>query len=136
MTNSPSGPHIIYIVTDTCYPTAQSLEANIGSTHIISVHSTKSAANSRAKKIIYDNDSGCTVDIDKIIEEVKQGMYIGIGIGAKDEKNGCCFARKCGVEGKIVDEDSDSEETSGESGDSDLIDATGDGEGDVDVDMG
>ncbi|KAH7563168.1 hypothetical protein J3E72DRAFT_329992 [Bipolaris maydis] len=138
MTNSPSGPHIIYIVTDTCYPTAQSLEANIGSTHIISVHSTKSAANSRAKKIIYDNDSGCTVDIDKIIEEVKQGMYIGIGIGAKDEKEGCCFARKCEVEGKIVDEDSDSEETSGESGDSELIDATGEGEGeaDVDVDMG
>ena len=77
-----------------------------------------------------------SVDIDKIIEEVKQGLYVGIGIGAKDEKDGCCFARKCEVEGKIVDEDSDSEETSGESGDSDLIDATADGEADVDVDMG
>lgn len=136
MNSSPSGPHIVYIVTDTCYPTAHSFEANIGNTHIISVHSTKAAANSRAKKIIYDNDSGCTVDIDKIIEEVKQGLYIGIGVGGKEEKDGCCFARKCEVEGKIVDEDSDSEETSGESGDSDLIDANGDGDGDLDVDMG
>ncbi|RAR07464.1 hypothetical protein DDE82_002748 [Stemphylium lycopersici] len=134
--NQSSGPHVIYIVTDTCYPTAHSFETNIGTTHIISVHSTKAAANSRAKKIIYDNDSGCTVDIDKIIEEVKQGLYTGIGVGGKEEKDGSCFARKCEVEGKIVDEDSDSEETSGDSGESDLIDATGEGEGDGDVEMG
>ena len=38
------------------------------------------------------------------------------------------------MEGKIVDEDSDSEETSGESGDSDLVD--GMGEQDADVEMG
>jgi len=134
--NQSSGPHVIYIVTDTCYPTAHSFETNIGTTHIISVHSTKAAANSRAKKIIYDNDSGCTVDIDKIIEEVKQGLYTGIGVGGKEEKDGACFARKCEVEGKIVDEDSDSEETSGDSGESDLIDGMGDGEGDGDVEMG
>jgi hypothetical protein len=114
-----SGPHVIYIVIDTCYPTAQAFEANIGTANITSVHSTKSAANTRAKKIIYENDSGCTVDIDKIIEEVKQGLYTGIGVGGKEEREGCCFARKCEVEGKIVDEDSDSEEGSGRS---DLVD--------------
>ena len=129
-----SGPYMVYIVTDTCYPTASSFHDNIGTAHITSVHSTKAAANSRAKKIIYENDGDCTVDLDKIIEEVKQGLYIGIGVGGKEESNGCCYARKCEVEGKIVDEDSDSEETSGESGDSDLVD--GMGEQDADVEMG
>ncbi|KAF1832745.1 hypothetical protein BDW02DRAFT_502305 [Decorospora gaudefroyi] len=131
-TNPASGPHVIYLVVDTCYPTAHAFEANIGTTNIISVHSTKAAANSRAKKIIYENDGGCTVDIDKIIEEVKQGLYTGIGVGGKEEKEGCCFARKCEVEGKIVDEDSESEEGSGES---DLLDGA-DGDRDGDVEMG
>jgi hypothetical protein len=131
--DSNFGPHRIYIVTDTCYPTAESFQNNIGTTHITSVHSTKAAANSRAKKIIYENDGDCTVDLDKIIEEVKQGLYIGIGVGGKEEKGAWCFARKCEVEGKIVDEDSDSEETSGESGDSDLVDGMGEADGDVDM---
>lgn len=82
--------------------------------------------------MIYDNENGCTVDLDKVIEEVKKGLYTGIGVGG-EEKDGCCFARKCEVEGKIVDEDSDSEETSGESGESDLLDGMGDQ--DVDMDM-
>jgi hypothetical protein len=128
-----TGPYIIYIVTDTCYPTAFSFHNNIGTTHVTSVHSTKSAANSRAKKIIYENDGDCTVDLDKIIEEVKQGLYTGIGVGGKEESGGCCYARKCEVEGKIVDEDSDSEETSGESGDSDLVDGMGERDGDTEM---
>jgi hypothetical protein len=123
---------MIYIVTDTCYPTASSFESNLGTTAIISVHSTRTAANARAKKIIYENDGGCTVDIDKIIEEIKQGLYTGIGVGGKADRGGECFARKCEVEGKIVDEDSDSEEGSGES---DLVEGEreteGDGDGDV-----
>jgi hypothetical protein len=131
--NSTSGPQIVYMVVDTCYPTAHAFETNIGTTNITSVHSTKSAANFRAKKIIYENDGGCTVDIDKIIEEVKQGLYIGIGVGGKEEKEGCCFARKCEVEGKIVDEDSDSEEGSGSS---DLLDGERDGDADGDMEMG
>jgi hypothetical protein len=145
--NTYSGPHIIYIVVDTCYPTAHSFKTNIGTANITSVHSTKAAAKSRAKKIIYENDGGCTVDIEKIIEEVKQGLYTGIGVGGKEEKEGCCFARKCEVEGKIVDEDSDGEEGSGgsdalyESAGSDAVDGNRgsdlvDGDQDGDVEMG
>jgi hypothetical protein len=135
--STTSGPLVVYIVVDTCYPTADAFETNIGTTNIISVHSTKAAANSRAKKIIYENDGGCTVDIDRIIEEVKQGLYTGIGVGGKEEKDRCCFARKCEVESKTVDEDSDSEEGSG-SGSSDLVDGDGEryGDGDGDVKMG
>jgi hypothetical protein len=111
-TNTTPGPHIIYIVVDTCYPTSHAFETNIGTANITSVHSTKVAANSRAKKIIYENDSGCTVDLDKIIEEVRRGLYTGIGVGGKEEKEGCCFARKCEVEDRVLDEDSDGEEGS------------------------
>ncbi|KAF1947297.1 hypothetical protein EJ02DRAFT_486073 [Clathrospora elynae] len=113
MFNINPGPRNIYIVTDTWYPTASSLKASIGTTTILSAHSTKSAANARAKKTIYENDGGCSVDVNKIIEEVKKGLYTGIGVGGKEEKEGGCFARKCEVEGRIVDEDSDSEEGSG-----------------------
>lgn len=102
-------PGMVYVVTDTCYPSALDFDRNIGITSVISVHGSKSAANERAKKIIYENDGGCTVDIDKIIEEVKKGLYTGIGVGGKEEKDGCCFARKCEVEAKIVDEDSEDE---------------------------
>ncbi|KAH9868279.1 hypothetical protein J1614_007351 [Plenodomus biglobosus] len=107
-------PIMVYVVTDTCYPSAANFDLNLGTTSVISVHSSKTAANERAKKIIYENDGGCTVDIDKIIEEVKQGLYTGIGVGGKEEKDGCCFARKCEVEAKMVDEDSE-DEGSGES---------------------
>ncbi|KAF1841773.1 uncharacterized protein K460DRAFT_358476 [Cucurbitaria berberidis CBS 394.84] len=126
---------VVYIVTDTCYPTVSSFDSNIGTTTVDSAHSTKSSANARAKKIIYQNDGGgCTVDIDKIIEEVRQGLYTGIGVGGKEEKEGCCFARRCAVEGKLVDEDSEDEE-SGESGVGEL-DGVVDRDGDLDVDMG
>ena len=130
--STTSGPLVVYVVVDTCYPTAHAFETNIGTMNITSVHSTKLAANSRAKKIIYENDGGCTVDIDKIIEEVKRGLYTGIGVGGKENKDGCCFARKCEVESKIVDEDSDSEEGSGNS---DLADGDGDRDGDGDGDV-
>lgn len=73
------------------------------------MHTSQTIANARAKKIIYDNDGGCTVDIDKIIEEERSGLYTGIGVGGEEEKEGCCYARKCEVEEKGVDEDSEDE---------------------------
>lgn len=102
-------PTMVYVVTDTFYPSASNFDTNLGTTSTISVHSSKRAANERAKKTIYENDGGCTVDIDKIIEEVKQGLYTGIGVGGKEEKSGCCFARKCEVEAKPIDDDSEDE---------------------------
>ena len=124
-------------MTDTCYPTKSSFNSNIGTTTVDSAHSTKYSANARAKKIIYENDGGCTVDLDKIIEELRQGLYTGIGVGGKEEKDGCCYARKCEVESKIMDEDSE-DEGSGESAEGEL-DGIGDRDGDDrdgDVDMG
>lgn len=108
----------IYVVTDTCYPSAANFDSNFGSTTILSVHSSSQAANARAKKIIYENDGGCRVDIDKIIEEVKMGLYTGIGVGGKTGRDGCCFARKCEVEAKLIDGTSEDEgsEASGEIG--------------------
>jgi hypothetical protein len=101
----------VYIVVDTCYPTKASFDSSLGKANIDSAHSTMHSANSRAKKIIYENDAECTVDIDKIIEETRQGLYTGIGIGGKEnsgcEDNSCAYARKCEVESKIVDEDSE-----------------------------
>lgn len=98
----------VYIVVDTCYPTKASFDSSLGTTNVDSAHSTMRAANARAKKIIYENETGCSVDIDKIIEETRQGLYIGIGIGGKGSP-GCAYARKCEVESKIVDEDSEDE---------------------------
>ncbi|KAF2856601.1 hypothetical protein T440DRAFT_4100 [Plenodomus tracheiphilus IPT5] len=109
-------PTMVYVVTDTCYPSAVNFDTNLGTTSVISVHGSKAAANERAKKIIYENDGGCTVDIDKIIEEVKMGLYTGIGVGGKEEKEGCCFARKCEVEAKMIDEDSEDEGSGGSVG--------------------
>lgn len=111
--NSKPLPSVVYVVTDTCYPSANNFDTNIGTTSIISVHSSKATANARAKKIIYENDGGCTVDIDKIIEEVKRGLYTGIGVGGREERDGCCYARKCEVEAKIIDEDSEDEGSGG-----------------------
>lgn len=98
--------HRVYIVVDTCYPTAVDFNTNKGSCRIDSVHSSKRAANARAKKIIFQTGS-CKVDVDKIIEEIDEGrgLYTGIGIGGSgDGTVGTCYARKCGVEGKVVDE--------------------------------
>jgi len=104
----------VYVVTDTHYPSAANFDTSLGTTSVISVHSSQRAANERAKKIIYENDGGCTVDIDKIIEEVKNGLYTGIGVGGKEENPGGCFARKCEVEAKLIDDDSE-DESSGDS---------------------
>jgi hypothetical protein len=100
-------------------------------TAVFSVHSTMEAANSRAKKIIYENDGGCTVDIDKVIEETRRGLYTGIGIGGDEEKPNGCYARKCEVESKILDEDSEDE-----SGESNEYGTTDEDDKDGDVEMG
>lgn len=64
-------------------------------------------ANARAKKIIYDN--GCIdgrqykVDLDRIIEDVKKGLFTGIGMCDKgDGQETGCYARKCQVESRMV----------------------------------
>ncbi|CAO2657405.1 Nn.00g035310.m01.CDS01 [Neocucurbitaria sp. VM-36] len=123
---------IIYIVTDTCYPTKTAFDSNVGTTTIDSAHTAKHTANARAKKIIYENERGCTVDIDKIIEELRKGLYTGIGVGGKEEKDGGCYARRCQVDEKILDEDSEDESFgSGESGELDLDNKVGDQDGDI-----
>jgi hypothetical protein len=109
--STQASPQTVYIVTDMCYPTAADFDANRGTFNIDSVHSTKQSANARAKKIIFQSGR-CKVDTDKIIEEVteEKGLYTGIGIGGTaDGQRGSCYARKCGVESKIVDEDSEDE---------------------------
>ncbi|OAL56861.1 hypothetical protein IQ07DRAFT_638256 [Pyrenochaeta sp. DS3sAY3a] len=103
----------IYIVLDTCYPTKASFDTNIGITTVDSAHTTNAAANARAKKIIYENERGCTVDIDKIIEQMRKGLFTGIGLDGMTEKEGCCYARKCEVERRFVDEDSEDEDGEG-----------------------
>lgn len=103
----------IYIVLDTCYPTKASFDTNLGATIVDSVHTTNTAANARAKKIIYENERGCTVDIDKIIEQMRKGLFTGIGLDGMTEKEGCCYARKCEVERRFVDEDSEDEDGEG-----------------------
>lgn len=47
----------------------------------------------------------CEVDQDKIIEEMKDGLYAGIGIGGVENRG--CYARKCEVESKPIDVDED-----------------------------
>lgn len=57
----------------------------------------------------------CEIDEDKIIEEQKDGLYTGIGIGGGG--NNACYARKCEVEAKpidIEDDGSSEEEQDGE----------------------
>ncbi|KAF2819971.1 hypothetical protein CC86DRAFT_374686 [Ophiobolus disseminans] len=111
---SSGAPAIVYIVTDIRYPTSLDFDLSKGSFRIDSVHSSKKNANARAKKIIYDGgqvDGGqFKVDVDKIIEETVKGLFTGIGIGGKgDGREKGCYARKCQVERKMVDEDSEDE---------------------------
>jgi hypothetical protein len=97
---------VVYIVTDTFYPTSADFSDGKGVTSIDSVHTTSRAANVRAKKVMFARLSDDReVDQDKIIEELKDGLYTGIGIGGI-EKNGC-YARKCEVESKPIDVDED-----------------------------
>lgn len=97
---------VVYIVTDTHYTTAADFREGKGTTSIDSVHTTSRAANLRAKKIMFARTSpGFEIDEDKIIDEVKDGLYTGIGVGGA-EQNGC-YARKCEVEAKPVDIEDD-----------------------------
>lgn len=125
--SAPTAPHslpnsipssgtvvVVYIVTDIIYPTSADFDHSKGVFRIDSVHSSLKMANARAKKIIYDGgqiDGGqYKVDLDKIIEEMKQGKFTGIGIGGKgDGHEAGCYARKCQVESRMVDEDSEDE---------------------------
>jgi hypothetical protein len=125
---------VVFIVTDMIYPTSADFDLSKGVFHIDSVHSSRKNANARAKKMIYDggqiNGGQYKVDLDKIIEETKKGLFTGIGIGGKgDGREAGCYARKCQVESKMVDEDSEDE--SEESGEKEAGDGPGDMDGDV-----
>lgn len=105
-------PATVYIVTDTYYPTAADFDVGKSVTNIDSVHSTPEAANVRAKKIMFTHEKAREdIDKDKIIEEIRQGLYSAIGIGGRERY----YARKCEVEVKAVDLDEDG--SSEESGD-------------------
>jgi hypothetical protein len=124
---------VVYIVTDIIYPTSSDFDLSKGVSKIDSVHSNKKNANARAKKIIYDGgqiDGGqYKVDVDKIIEETERGLFTGIGIGGKgDGREKGCYARKCQVESKMVDEDSEdeSEESEEKGAGEDRVSADGD----------
>jgi len=98
----------IYIVIDTCYASLDDFDQGKGSTSIDSVHTTAHVANARAKKIMFARINvmdKCGIDQDKIIEEIKDGLYTGIGMGG-DERTGC-YARKCEVEAKPIDVEDD-----------------------------
>lgn len=104
---------IVYIVIDTCFATLADFDQGKGFTTIDSVHTTSHAANGRAKKIMFTRlhpSKRCEIDQDKILEEIKDGLYTGIGISG-DESAGC-YARKCEVEAKPIDieDDGSSEE--------------------------
>lgn len=99
---------IVYIVIDTTYATLDDFNKGKGFTNIDSVHTTSLAANARAKKVMFARvnlDDGPKIDQDKIIEETKDRLYTGIGIGG-DEGTGC-YARKCEVEAKPIDIEDD-----------------------------
>ena len=103
-----SSTRIVYIVTDTTYSTSNDFDEGKGTTSIDSVHTTSGAANLRAKKIMFariNPDNKSDVDQDKIIEELKDGLYTGIGMGEMEEHG--CYARKCEVEAKPIDIDED-----------------------------
>jgi hypothetical protein len=89
---SSGAPFVVYIVTNIRYPTPQDFDLGKGSFRIDSVHSSRKNANARAKKIIYDGgqvDGGqFKVDVDKIIEETRKGLFAAIGIGGKGERKG------------------------------------------------
>lgn len=71
------------------------------------------------------------VDVDKIIEETKQGLFTGIGVGGKEDGGaGSCYARKCEVERQIIDEDSEDEGEEEDDDDDDDDDDYGDGDED------
>lgn len=132
----------VYIVTDTRYPTSLDFDLNKGSFRIDSVHSSVKNANARAKKLIYDGgeiDGGqFKHDIDKVIEQMDNGMFAGIGIGGKgDGRENGCYAQKCQVEYKMIDEDSEDESEYDERMGEDEKEGGGhDGDNDGDVRMG
>jgi hypothetical protein len=115
--NGDGSALVVYIVTDIIYPTSNDFNLSKGVLRIDSCHSSKQNANARAKKIIYDggevNGGQYKVDLDKIIEQTERGLFTGIGIGGKgDGRENGCYARKCQVEGKTVDGESEYESES------------------------
>jgi hypothetical protein len=139
-TGAPSLPSsgdnivVVFIVTDIIYPTSADFDLNKGVFLIDSVYSSRKNANARAKKMIYDggqiNGGQYKVDVDKIIEETRKGLFTGIGIGGKgDGREAGCYARKVQVESKMIDEDSEDE--SEESEEKGAGGAPGDTDGDV-----
>jgi len=110
------------------------------------VHSTVKHANARAKKLMYDGgeiDGGqFKHDIDKVIEQMDHGMFAGIGIGGQgDGSEKGCYARKCQVEYKMIDEDGEDDGSYEYSTGEDERDGSGhggdkDGDHDGDVQMG
>ncbi|KAH8728920.1 hypothetical protein GQ44DRAFT_768794 [Phaeosphaeriaceae sp. PMI808] len=106
---------VVYIVTDVCYPTNSDFNLNKGTFRIDSVHSNRENANDRAKKVILDGgqiDGGqYKVDSDQILVDLSDGLFTGIGTGGKgDGMQGNTYARKCQVERKIMDEDSEDDD--------------------------
>jgi hypothetical protein len=109
--------HVVFIVTDICFPNNNDFQLNKGTLHIDSVHSSSRSANARAKKIMWEGKPPCRTDVERVIEDVKSGLYTGIGVGGvegeKSVKAGGtgCFGRKVQVERKRIDvyEDSDGE---------------------------
>jgi hypothetical protein len=119
--NNFASDSIVYIVTDIIYPTHHDFALNKGVFRIDSCHSSRKNANARARRIIYEGgqiDGGqYNVDLDKILEETKKGLFTGIGVGGKgDGREMGCYARKCQVERKIVDADSEDESEESEVG--------------------
>jgi hypothetical protein len=110
-TDSP-GPLMVWIVTDICFPNNTDFQLNKGTPHIDSVHTSIESANARAKKIMWE---GRPPDIERVIEDVNNGLYIGIGVGGTEGEKSVkaggtgCFARKVQVERKSVDVDSESD---------------------------
>lgn len=103
-----STTRLVYIVIDTYYVTLIDFDQGKGFTSIDSVHTTSHAANGRAKKVMFARsppNNQCEIDQDKILEEIKDGLYTGIGVSG-DESTGC-YARKCEVEAKPIDVEDD-----------------------------
>lgn len=106
-------PKVVYIVTDTRYPNAADFNEGKGTTLIDSVHSTSGAANLRARKIMLARAGpGSEIDEDKIIDDERNGLYTGIGVGGVEGSG--CYARKCEVEAKHIDIEDDGSSEEGE----------------------
>jgi hypothetical protein len=113
--SSSAGQLVVFVVTDMCFPNNNDFQLNKGTLHIDSVHSSITNANARAKKIMWEGKPPCQTDVDRVIEDVKNGLYTGIFVGGKEGEKSVkgggtgCFARKVQVERKRLDVDEDSD---------------------------